>query len=155
GDWMFFDGRKKAANGPPSAPPTPPAAAKAASPSAPPPPPTPPPTPPLAARPEGWTDQWISFDGTKRPANGPASAPPPPPPPPPAAGPATPYDAARLALEAGLSPVPPRDDGSKAPLADLRDPDSGAWTWKPYQTIPATLDRLREWYECRRLTGVG
>jgi hypothetical protein len=61
---------------------------------------------------------------------------------------------ALLALELGFSPLPPKDDGSKAPLADVLDEETGQHTWKPYQTIPATLDHVREWYGNGR-TGVG
>ena len=62
-------------------------------------------------------------------------------------------ETALLALRVGLSPLPPRDDGSKAPLADIRGEDGG-WTWTPYQTTPATEDHVRHWYSNRR-TGNG
>ena len=52
------------------------------------------------------------------------------------------YATALAALELGFSPLPPRQDGSKAPLADVRTEDGG-WTWLPYQTTPATRGRLR------------
>jgi hypothetical protein len=60
---------------------------------------------------------------------------------------------ALLALELGLSPVPPRENGSKAPIADLKD-DKGGWTWKPYQTTPATREHVESWYRSG-LTGAG
>jgi hypothetical protein len=66
----------------------------------------------------------------------------------------SPKDIALLALQVGLSPLPPRQDGTKAPLADVEDPVEG-WTWKPYQTTPATLDRIRKWYDQKRMTGAG
>ena len=59
-------------------------------------------------------------------------------------------DTALQALELGLSPVPPVEDGSKRPLADIPDgvDDSGKpkFTWKPYQTTPATAARVRSWF---------
>jgi energy-coupling factor transporter ATP-binding protein EcfA2 len=57
-------------------------------------------------------------------------------------------DTALQALELGLSPVPPVEDGSKRPLADIEV--NGEWTWKPYQTTPATVDRVREWFASGR-----
>jgi hypothetical protein len=53
----------------------------------------------------------------------------------------------------GYSPLPPREDGSKAPLADIRG-DDGGMTWKPYQDTPATRARVEAWYRNGR-TGVG
>jgi putative DNA primase/helicase len=52
----------------------------------------------------------------------------------------------------GFSPLPPREDGTKAPIADVQV--DGRWTWIPYQTNPATEDRVRSWYRDDR-TGVG
>jgi hypothetical protein len=46
------------------------------------------------------------------------------------------HDAALAAYEAGLSVVPPAEDGSKKPLS----------TWKRYQHFRATSDQLNEWY---------
>ena len=60
-------------------------------------------------------------------------------------------DTALLALDLGLSPLPPLEDGSKAPLFELIN---GEWTWKPYQTTPATAEHVHQWY-ARGLTGVG
>jgi putative DNA primase/helicase len=63
-------------------------------------------------------------------------------------------------LRLGYSPVPPLEDGSKAPLADIPDPDppipgvKTKWTWKGYQTHPATEAHIRAWYKNGR-TGVG
>jgi hypothetical protein len=57
---------------------------------------------------------------------------------------------ALLALELGYSPLVPREDGTKAPAADLQVtlPDgSTKWTWKPYETTPATADHIRNvWF---------
>jgi hypothetical protein len=58
-----------------------------------------------------------------------------------------------LALRVGLSPVPPKDDGSKAPLADIPSEDGGL-TWAPYQKTPATEEHIRQWYRNGR-TGNG
>jgi hypothetical protein len=61
-------------------------------------------------------------------------------------------DVALLALKCGLSPLPPREDESKAPLADV--PDGDGKTWKPYSTTPATREHVLRWYKrCR--TGCG
>ena len=60
-------------------------------------------------------------------------------------------DTALLALDLGLSPLPPLEDGSKAPLFELIN---GEWTWKPYQTTPATAEHVHQWY-AGGLTGVG
>src|SRR5271157_4686173 len=51
-------------------------------------------------------------------------------------------ETALLAL--GLSPVPPREDGSKAPIC----------TWKALQTSPVTREQVEEWYANGR-TGNG
>jgi putative DNA primase/helicase len=47
-------------------------------------------------------------------------------------------------LEAGFSPLPAREDGSKAPIADILIGDQ--WTWSPYQTTPATREHVEQWY---------
>jgi putative DNA primase/helicase len=62
-------------------------------------------------------------------------------------------ETALLALEYGLSPVPPREDGTKAPLPDLRG-DDGEPTWMPYQTTPASREHVEKWYRGRG-RGVG
>jgi hypothetical protein len=49
--------------------------------------------------------------------------------------------------------VPPREDGTKAPLADLRD-ETGKPTWKPYTLTPATREHVLRWYANGR-SGVG
>jgi hypothetical protein len=53
-------------------------------------------------------------------------------------------------LEAGFSPLPAREDGTKAPIADVQDgvDDDGKpqWTWSPYQTTPATREHVEGWY---------
>jgi putative DNA primase/helicase len=61
-------------------------------------------------------------------------------------------ETALLALELGFSPLPPKEDGSKAPLADW--PMADGPSWKPYQTIPATREHIHKWYENGR-TGNG
>ena len=53
------------------------------------------------------------------------------------------HDAAFAADAAGLSVVPPREDGTKAPLS----------TWKRFQHFRASADQLHEWYGPR--TGLG
>ncbi len=55
-------------------------------------------------------------------------------------------------LDMGLSPLPPADDGTKRPLADVRL--NGKWTWEPYQTKAATREHVKEWYSHGR-TGNG
>ena len=52
-------------------------------------------------------------------------------------------DTALWARELGLSPMVPKEDGSKSPLAELID---GEWTWKPYQTTPATIEKIQSWF---------
>ncbi len=59
---------------------------------------------------------------------------------------------ALMALEIGLSPVPPADDGTKRPVADIRV--NGKWTWEPYQIKAATRQKVEEWYRSGR-TGNG
>jgi replicative DNA helicase len=66
----------------------------------------------------------------------------------------TPYEVALLARELGLSPIPPRPNGSKAPLADESD-GSDEHGWKSFQTRPASIGQIQDWYERRGLTGVG
>ena len=61
-------------------------------------------------------------------------------------------DTALKCLEVGLSPLPPKEDGTKAPLADLRV--NGEYKWEPYQTTPATKGHIRKWYQDKR-TGNG
>lgn len=53
-------------------------------------------------------------------------------------------DAAQAALAAGISVVPPREDGTKAPIA----------AWKDYQTTAAGPLKVAEWYAGDR-AGVG
>lgn len=62
-------------------------------------------------------------------------------------------ETALLARSLNLSPLPPNEDGSKSPLADLEKPDGGK-TWAPYQTAPATEVRIKAWYANGR-TGNG
>jgi putative DNA primase/helicase len=47
-------------------------------------------------------------------------------------------------LDAGFSPLPAREDGTKAPIADVQI--NGEWTWSPYQTTPATREHVEHWY---------
>jgi hypothetical protein len=61
-------------------------------------------------------------------------------------------ETALIALEEGLSPVPPLPDGSKRPFADCLV--ENRWTWSPYQTTPATEEHVRGWY-CDGHTGNG
>ncbi len=59
-------------------------------------------------------------------------------------------DTALIALDLGLSPLPPMEDGSKRPLADIQVPDEKRggyrWTWEPYQRVPASREKVLEWY---------
>jgi putative DNA primase/helicase len=55
-------------------------------------------------------------------------------------------------LRAGFSPLPPREDTTKAPTADVQV--NGEWTWTPYQTTPATEAHVRGWYR-RNRSGCG
>ena len=57
------------------------------------------------------------------------------------------------ALGLGLSVLPPNEDGTKSPLADCRD-EHGRATWKPYQTVRASEQQVRDWYANGR-TGFG
>jgi putative DNA primase/helicase len=59
-------------------------------------------------------------------------------------------------LKLGFSPLPPVEDGSKRPTADIPVDEDGktGWTWKPYQSTPATEEHVRRWYKHGR-TGVG
>jgi hypothetical protein len=66
--------------------------------------------------------------------------------------PAVHLETALLALRLGYSPLPPREDGTKAPLADIQGPNGQ--TWLPYQTTPATEAHVRKWYSNGR-TGNG
>lgn len=53
-----------------------------------------------------------------------------------------------LALQAqqlGYSVVPPKQDGSKAPIG----------AWKQYQTVPATTQQIETWYGDQTATGMG
>ena len=49
------------------------------------------------------------------------------------------------ALAAGLCPVPPKMDGSKAPIG----------TWKSFQHFPPDETQIRKWYSASHLTGYG
>lgn len=60
-------------------------------------------------------------------------------------------DAALHALACGLSILPPRQDGTKAPMSP-----GGEWKW--YQENRASLDQLHAWYGTKgtpKLTGLG
>ncbi len=49
------------------------------------------------------------------------------------------------ALAAGLCPIPPRMDGTKAPIAP----------WKEFQHFPPDEAKIRRWYSSPSLTGIG
>ena len=53
----------------------------------------------------------------------------------------------------GLGILPPREDGSKAPLAEYED-EKGRRIWEPYQRSHATPAHIAEWYANGR-TGLG
>lgn len=53
------------------------------------------------------------------------------------------------AFDAGLRVLPPKEDGSKAPITD----ETGGW--KYYQQNPCTPEELRYWYEKTGRSGVG
>lgn len=55
------------------------------------------------------------------------------------------YEAAIAAQAAGLSVVPPMQDGSKRPIT----------SWTRYQKTPATIDELDRWYASADRTGLG
>ena len=67
-------------------------------------------------------------------------------------------ETALLALRLGFSPLPPKQDGTKAPLADIPDGydeyGKPKFTWAGYQANPATEKHVREWYASGR-TGNG
>jgi len=58
------------------------------------------------------------------------------------------------AAAAGLSVLPPRLDGSKAPLPCWRN-EEGHETWKPAQLARADEAQIRRWYGTPRSTGIG
>lgn len=59
------------------------------------------------------------------------------------------------AHDAGLSIVPPQQDGSKRPYPHWRD-ERNSPTWKPAQTTRPNLSLLREWYDPKNdRTGIG
>jgi putative DNA primase/helicase len=62
------------------------------------------------------------------------------------------------AVDLGLSVVPPRQDGSKAPCADVQVTNGDGqttYTWAPYQTTPATREHVLDWYRSGSRTGIG
>jgi RecA-family ATPase len=63
-------------------------------------------------------------------------------------------------LDVGFSTLPPNEDGSKSPLADVLKPDGTGYTWNPYQEAPADRGHVESWYHNGRTgngvaTGVG
>ena len=58
------------------------------------------------------------------------------------------------AAAAGLSVLPPRLDGTKAPLPCWRN-EEGHETWKPAQLARADEAQIRRWYGTPRSTGIG
>jgi hypothetical protein len=55
------------------------------------------------------------------------------------------YDEALEAVSAGISIVPPQENGTKAPSTN----------WKFFQANIATAGRIRRWYETKGATGIG
>ena len=66
----------------------------------------------------------------------------------------TPYEAAEAWCLAGFSVLPPRQDGTKAPLS-FYDPAIRKWEWKQFQQEVASLDMIVRWYADGTKTGVG
>lgn len=66
----------------------------------------------------------------------------------------TPYEAAEAWCLAGFSVLPPRQDGTKAPLS-FYDPAIRKWEWKQFQQECASLDMVIRWYADGTKTGVG
>jgi hypothetical protein len=67
-------------------------------------------------------------------------------------------DIALQAVDLGLSVLPPRQDGSKAPIADVEVVDDQGevhYTWAPYQTTPAAREHVLGWYRGGNRTGLG
>jgi putative DNA primase/helicase len=64
-------------------------------------------------------------------------------------------ETALTACDLGLSVVPPEQDGTKRPHADIWDEAEQRYTWKPYQTTPATREHVIGWYQGGNRTGVG
>jgi len=65
-------------------------------------------------------------------------------------GTASALDTALDALELGFSPLPPVEDGTKRPLADIPGGEENGkqhWTWKPYCQTPATRQKIRQWFK--------
>jgi hypothetical protein len=60
--------------------------------------------------------------------------------------------AAQVGLSAGISILPPVQDGSKAPMSVVI---GGKRTWEPFQNVPATPGHLDRWYGEQHCTGVG
>ena len=61
------------------------------------------------------------------------------------------------AYEAGLCVVPPKQDGSKMPVAKRYVDEAGTERhgWKPWQQERSTLDEIRRWYALGTRTGLG
>ena len=59
---------------------------------------------------------------------------------------------AELALRCGLNPLPPRQDGTKAPLS-IRT-ETGNWSWKPFQERRTTDQEIKGWYGKNRGLGL-
>jgi bifunctional DNA primase/polymerase-like protein len=60
-------------------------------------------------------------------------------------------DAAGISRAVGISVLPPKEDGSKAPLAEQTE--SGKWSWNRYQQEHASDQEFKQWYG--RRTGLG
>lgn len=66
-----------------------------------------------------------------------------------------PFSIVQQAHSAGLSIVPPQQDGTKRPSTPWRD-ERNSPTWKPAQTTAPSLALLKEWYDPKNdRTGIG
>ena len=63
------------------------------------------------------------------------------------------FDTAVEARSLGLSPLPPKEDGTKAPIAPRYDEEKGRHVWEPLMKAPATDEELRRWYKPSRGNG--
>jgi hypothetical protein len=61
-------------------------------------------------------------------------------------------DVALSALEAGIAVVPPRQNGTKAPITEKIN---GEDRWEHWQEIPPTREQVETWYADPKRTGIG